>query len=106
MNVFESIMTGLNEAVEYEKGNLTARKTTLTIEPLPEISADEIKALRNKIGLTQAMFAAVMGVSAKTVEAWEAGTNRPIGPARRMISLIQFNPNILESCHIINADAI
>ena len=46
MNVFESIMTGLNEAVEYEKGKLPAPKTTLTIEPLPDISAEEIKAIR------------------------------------------------------------
>ncbi|MCI5911590.1 MAG: helix-turn-helix domain-containing protein [Oscillospiraceae bacterium] len=102
MNVFESIMTGLNEAVEYEKGNLTAKKTTITVEPLPEISAEDIKNIRNEIGLTQSMFAAVIGVSVKTVEAWEAGTNRPIGPARRMISLIQFNPDILKVCHVIN----
>ena len=102
MNVFESIMTGLNEAVEYEKGHLTAKKTTITVEPLPEISAEDIKNIRNEIGLTQSMFAAVIGVSVKTVEAWEAGTNRPIGPARRMISLIQFNPDILKVCHVIN----
>lgn len=102
MNIFESIMTGLNEAVEYEKGNLTAKKTTITVEPLPEISAEDIKNIRNEIGLTQSMFAAVIGVSVKTVEAWEAGTNRPIGPARRMISLIQFNPDILKICHVIN----
>ncbi len=43
MNVFESIITGLNEAVEYEKGNLPAKKTTITIEPLPEMTADDIK---------------------------------------------------------------
>ena len=47
------------------------------------------------------MFAAVIGVSTKTVEAWETGTNRPIGPARRMISLIQLDPEILQNCHIV-----
>lgn len=52
MNVFESIMTGLNEAVEYEKGNLT-EKTTLTVELLPEITAVEIKSIRNEIALSQ-----------------------------------------------------
>lgn len=106
MNVFESIMTGLNEAVDYEKGKISAPKTKLTIEPLPDISSDDIKAIRNKLGFTQAMFAAVIGVSTKTVEAWETGTNRPIGPARRMISLIQLNPKILESCHIITENVI
>ncbi|MDO5150356.1 MAG: helix-turn-helix domain-containing protein [Oscillospiraceae bacterium] len=102
MNVFESIMTGLNEAVEYEKGNITAKKSTLTVEPLPEMSAEDIKSIRKEIGLTQAMFAAVIGVSTKTVEAWESGTNRPIGPARRMLSIIKFNPDILKVCHVIS----
>ena len=101
-NVFESIMTGLNEAVEYEKGNITAKKSTLTVEPLPEMSAEDIKSIRKEIGLTQAMFAAVIGVSTKTVEAWESGTNRPIGPARRMLSIIKFNPVILKLCQVIS----
>ena len=106
MNVFESIMNGLNEAVEYEKGKIPAKKTTLTIEPLPDISAEEIKAIRNRLGFTQAMFAAVIGVSTKNVEAWETGTNRPIGPARRMISLIQLDPEILQSCHIVSENVV
>ena len=55
---------------------------------------------------TQAVFAAVIGVSTKTVEAWETGTNQPIGPARRMISLIQFDPEILQSYHIVNENVI
>ena len=51
MNVFESIMTGLNEAIEYEQGKIAAGKTTLTIEPLPDISADEIKTIRITLDL-------------------------------------------------------
>ena len=66
---------------------------------MPDISAEDIKAIRKKLGFTQAVFAAVIGVSTKTVEAWETGTNQPIGPARRMISLIQFDPEILQSYH-------
>lgn len=81
-------------------------KTTLRIEPLPDISAEDIKAIRKKLGFTQAVFAAVIGVSTKTVEAWETGTNQPIGPARRMISLIQFDPEILQSYHIVNENVI
>lgn len=102
MNVFESIMTGLDQAVDYEKGIGKAKKTTITVEPLPEFSPEEIKNIRNELGLTQSLFAAVLGVSVKTVEAWETGTNQPIGSARRMISLIHFDPDILKKCHIVN----
>ena len=73
---------------------------------MPDISAEDIKAIRKKLGFTQAVFAAVIGVSTKTVEAWETGTNQPIGPARRMISLIQFDPEILQSYHIVNENVI
>ena len=73
---------------------------------MPDISAEDIKAIRKKLGFTQAVFAAVIGVSTKTVEAWETGTNQPIGPARRMISLIQFDPEILKSYHIVFENVI
>ena len=73
---------------------------------MPDISAEDIKAIRKKLGFTQAVFAAVIGVSTKTVEAWETGTNQPIGPTRRMISLIQFDPEILQSYHIVNENVI
>ena len=35
--------------------------------------------------MTQSAFANYMGVSSKTVEAWEKGTNHPTGPACRLI---------------------
>ena len=73
---------------------------------MPDISAEDIKAIRKKLGFTQAVLAAVIGVSTKTVEAWETGTNQPIGPARRMISLIQLDPDILHSNQIENENVI
>lgn len=43
MNVYESIMQGLNEAIAYEKGEKTARSACVTIVPPPEVSADEVQ---------------------------------------------------------------
>jgi len=39
--------------------------------------------------MTQVLFANYMGVSLKTVEAWEKGTNRPTGTACRLISMLE-----------------
>ena len=102
MDVFESIVTGLQEAIDYEDNKITAKTTKITVKPLPDISAEEIRIIRNEAGLTQSVFAAVLGVSVKTVEAWEAGTNHPIGPARRMISLMQFDPSFIEKYQLVN----
>lgn len=102
MNVYESIMNGLNEAVAYEKGEQTAHSATVTIAPIPLISAAEIKALRQTLNMTQSTFAAVMGVSIKTVEAWEKGTNTPAGTARRMMSMLSADNKLPEKYHIIS----
>ena len=96
MNVFDSIMTGLQEALDYEEGKGSARTAKITVEPLPELTASDIKNIRCSAG------AAALGVSAKTVEAWEAGTNKPIGPARRMISIIQSDPDFLAKYHLVS----
>ena len=93
MQLFEDIKLGLEEAIKYEKGSLNAKKTTLTVQPLESFSPIEIKSIRKAAGLTQALFAKYMGVSVKTVEAWEAGKNHPDGVSCRMLSLTKKNPS-------------
>ena len=102
MNVYDSIIEGLNEAVEYEKENVKAKTSVISVAPLPEIASGEIKNIRKSLDMTQVMFAAVMGASVKTVEAWEAGTNTPSGTARRMLFLLRSDPNIPEKYHVIS----
>jgi putative transcriptional regulator len=103
MNVYENIIQGLNEAVEYEKGNGKARTSKCTVNPAPEFTSQEIKDIRLGFGMTQLTFAEVMGVSVKTVEAWEAGTNKPIGSARRFLSVLKADPTLLSRVNIISA---
>ena len=93
MSVFEEIKLGLLQAAEYEKGNLKARTTKLSVAPIRDFSASEIKEIRNRAGLTQALFAQYIGVSLKTVEAWESGRNHPSGAACRMLALTSANPD-------------
>lgn len=101
MGVFDEIKLGLEQAIEYEKGNLKARKTTLSILPLDTFTPAEIKEIRNDAGLTQALFAQYMGVSVKTVEAWEAGRNQPDGAARRLLAITRENPAFPTSSGIV-----
>ena len=101
MNVYESIMRGLQEAVDYEQGKGTARVVKMSIEPPPEITSAEIKEIRSNAGLTQKVFATLLGVSKKTVEAWESGTNSPAGPARRMIGIMRDDPDFIKRYNLI-----
>ncbi|WP_081676162.1 helix-turn-helix domain-containing protein [Butyrivibrio sp. AC2005] len=49
---------------------------------------EEIKVIRNKAGMTQSVLANYMGVSKKTVEAWELGRTHPTGPACRLLNIL------------------
>ena len=93
MNIYDSIKMGLQEAVEYANGNCKdARVHTIRIEPEPAFTPAEIKTIRKELGMTQGIFASVMGVSTKTVEAWEQGINAPNGPSCRLLGLFKADP--------------
>ena len=87
-SLFEDLCIGLQEAIDYEKGTGSAKKTTYVISPVKEYSCTEIKKIRNDAGMTQNVFANYMGVSKKTVEAWECGRTHPTGPAYRLMNIL------------------
>ena len=103
MSIFEDIKQGLNEAIEYEKGNIKACKTVLQIADVDSFSASEIREIRKKTGLTQLCFAKYMGVSVKTVEAWESGKNHPEGSSCRLLTLTRSNPDFPRTSGIITS---
>ena len=86
---FDTLMTSLNEAVAIEREELKGRKTVYEIQPVKKYDNTEIKQIRTSVGMTQLLFAKYMGVSSKTVEAWEKGTNHPTGTACRLISMLE-----------------
>ena len=91
---FDILSAALDEAIlDAKSGNkiLNSETVSIEIEPLVEYSADAIKDIRQRTGLTQALFAKWLGVSTRTVEAWEAGRNKPSGPSSRLLSLLQQN---------------
>lgn len=94
-DIYESIMTGLREAVEDAKSDKKILKRRMvTIVPVKSYSADEVKNIRSQTGMSQKMFAGYMGVSVKTVEAWEAGTNHPSGSSSRILSMMEMNAEL------------
>ena len=50
---------------------------------------------RLKAGLTQAQFAALLGVSRRTLEQWEQGRRKPSRAAKTLIKVAELHPEIL-----------
>ena len=94
-NIYESIVAGLAEAIEdMQSKEKKLKRRVVTIVPVKEYAADEIKAIRKSTGLSQKLFAGYMGVSDKTVEAWESGKNRPSGTASRLLTMMEMNAEL------------
>ena len=99
MNRFAAALEDVRRMVSGD--NRDARRSCLSFQPCPEsIDASESRAIRLSCGLTQAAFAACMGVSQKTVEAWEGGRSHPDGAARRLFGLVMANPHFFEETGI------
>ena len=85
-----AILNGaLDEAINDTKTKKLPRNVrSIEIEPVGVYTSAQVKNIREKIGLTQKLFAKYIGVSTKTVEAWEAGRNKPSGPSNRLLWLL------------------
>ncbi|MEY8574911.1 helix-turn-helix domain-containing protein [Oscillospiraceae bacterium 21-37] len=99
MSIYEGIMKGLGEALEHAEGKCTLRTVRVSskeIAPLSAYTPETIKEIRSEQEMTQVTFAKFLGVSPKTVEAWEVGRNQPNGPACRILSMLQQDPELPE----------
>ncbi len=61
----------------------------LCIEPPKEISARNIKALRESLNMSQPIFARRIYVSPSTVAKWESGANKPSGIALKYLNVLK-----------------
>jgi putative transcriptional regulator len=95
---FEGIRAGLEEMVtSLETGRKLTCRTIRLPEAPPVISGAQIADLRQeKLHLSQSVFASVLNVSLKTVQAWEQDRNVPCGPALRLLWLLTARPDMLE----------
>ena len=51
--------------------------------------------IRQRVGLSQSEFAALLGVSVRTLQEWEQGRRIPSGPARTLLAIAHKNPKAL-----------
>jgi putative transcriptional regulator len=60
----------------------------LCLPPVKELSAQEIKTLRLKEHVSQAVFAKYLNISSSTIKQWEQGEKRPRGTSLKLLNLI------------------
>ena len=61
----------------------------LTLPPVRDLSPRQIRAIRTRSRVSQAVFAALLNTSVSTVQKWEIGEKRPSGPSLKLLDVIQ-----------------
>ena len=105
-NVYQETLNELREVVENGGLSKLRRRTReyTPITPIKTYTPHEIKALREeKLNYTQSFFGELLGVSLKTIQAWESGTNKPNGTALRIFQVLEQDPHALDQYIMLRA---
>ena len=90
MSAYDSIMQGLNEALDYARG-----KETGAVVRQIEVPTVDVAAIRASTGLSQGAFARSIGVAKGTLLNWEHGRRHPSGPAQVLLAMLAKKPSLV-----------
>jgi putative transcriptional regulator len=82
---FEQMMDGLNDIEAFLAGEQEGFKAHVPQDV-------DVKAIRNRLGMTQARFSDTFGFSLDAIKHWEGGRRTPEAPARTLLTVIDKNP--------------
>ncbi len=100
-NLGEALLESLLEGAQSLKKNKKLVTSKIVIPEGPPIFKPiEIKRIRLDAHLTIPNFAKYLAVSVRTVEDWESGKNKPLGPARRLMELLKKKPNLFSQINV------
>jgi putative transcriptional regulator len=90
MSAYDSIMQGLNEALDHARGQASDAKVHQI-----EVPTVDVAAIRASTGLSQSAFARSIGVAKGTLLNWEQGRRHPTGPAQVLLAMIAKQPSLV-----------
>jgi len=94
--VFDELKGSLTEALGHARGKITLKTKNVSIPEAPkDLQAKEIIHIRERLGVSQAVFARVIGVARDTEISWEQGRRTPSGPALRLLEMAKRHPDDL-----------
>jgi len=85
--LFEQLTQSMKEAIAIAKGDMKPSRV-FTVEP------PDVKAAREKTGLSQSEFAQMIGVKVKTLQNWEQRRRHPTGAAAALLTIFDRAPDV------------
>jgi len=91
--LFAELITSIKQGGKILKGRAKPKRT---------VKYDEldVKKIRQRLGLSQTKFSALLDISPATLRNWEQSRRKPHGPARVLLRVAEKNPkSVLEAVH-------
>ena len=82
---FEKLLESVKQAGAIKAGKLTPRRVF-------NHNASSIREIRSEMNVSQSQFAEMIGVSISTIQNWEQGRRKPVGPAKALLTVAKRNP--------------
>ena len=82
---FEQLAESVREAGRVRRGTVKASRTF-------RFAPADVKAIRSRLGKSQAEFSLMIGVSVATLRNWEQGRRTPEGPALALLRVVSAAP--------------
>ena len=86
-SLFDELVTSLKEAKAIVQGEVIPARRF-------ELKRIDVKAIREKTGLSQSQFAQLIQISTKTLQNWEQKRRLPTGPAAALLKIVSINPDL------------
>ncbi len=89
--LFNELVASVREGGAILKGTKEAARSTM-------IETPDVAEIREEYGLSQSKFAALLGISVRTLQNWEQGRRTPQGPAQVLLRVAARHPEaVLDS---------
>jgi putative transcriptional regulator len=89
----DEIAEGFEALARQRQGKRTLRTHAVEVKPAPQLRAQELVQLRERLNLSRAVFARYLRTNPRTLENWEQGRARPNAQAALLIRLVECYPD-------------
>ncbi|MES2822950.1 MAG: helix-turn-helix domain-containing protein [Pseudomonadota bacterium] len=95
-NLFDELNEGFQALASERQGKLTLKQHAVTKIAAPVVHSGELLRLRQKLNVSQAVFAQYLRINKRTLENWEQGRVKPNAQAAVLIKMVEKYPDTLE----------